>query len=85
MRLTDLIQKTTNEIPCPYDSMNFLQNQDDNKNGGSEQGGKQFFYDMNTYNDNDGRHRGKRPGGRDNHGNKRPRQMFDQGKYIITS
>lgn len=23
MRITDLIQKTTNEIPCPYDSMQF--------------------------------------------------------------
>lgn len=82
MRLTDLIQKTTNEIPCPYDIMNFLQNANE-QSGNVDQSGKQFFYDMNTYDNNDGRHKGKRHGGRDNQANKRHRPMFDQGELFM--
>lgn len=81
MRLTDLIQKTTNEIPCPYDSMNFLEN-DSGKKDTTDQPGKQFFYDMNAYEDNDGRHRGKRHGQHDHQAKKRYKPNFDQGLFI---
>lgn len=81
MRLTDLIQKTTNEIPCPYDSMKF-------SIGGvqavSNTDNSQYFYDFNAQ---DGQnYHGKRSkfnqGG--NGQQKRPRQPnFDQGKLIL--
>lgn len=77
MRLTDLIQKTTNEIPCPYDSMKF-------SIGGvktvqAEQG-NQYFYDFNATDEHQYRKRGKfnKDGGPQQ---KRPRQPnFDQGE-----
>lgn len=80
MRLTDLIQKTTNEIPCPYDSMKF-------SIGGvqavTNTDNSQYFYDFNAQ---DGQnYRGKRSkfnqDGGGQHQQKRPRQPnFDQGK-----
>lgn len=84
MRVTDLIQKTTDEIPCPYDSMKF-------SIGGaklvdSEQG-NQYFYDFNEQ----GQHQHRKRGGKFNQGGdhqqKRPRQPnFDQGtdKFCLT-
>lgn len=81
MRLTDLIQKTTNEIPCPYDSLKF-------SIGGNivvadPSGGNQFFYDFNTNDDHRNRKRGKfnQDGGQHQ---KRPRQPdFDQGEHFF--
>lgn len=80
MRLTDLIQKTTNEIPCPYDSMKF-------SIGGvqavTNTDNSQYFYDFNAQ---DGQnYRGKRSkfnqDGGGQHQQKRSRQPnFDQGK-----
>lgn len=78
MRVTDLIQKTTNEIPCPYDSMNLLNANPRTVN--NDQGSNQFFYDMNSFPGEDGR---KRKGGfnQNDRGQKRPKQpAFDQGK-----
>lgn len=78
MRLTDLIQKTTNEIPCPYDTMKFSV-------GGIQAAkaaeGNQYFYDFNSSDDQQYRKRGKF----NNHGGhqqqqKRPRMPnIDQG------
>lgn len=82
MRLTDLIQKTTNEIPCPYDSMKF-------SIGGvkvvNPTGNSQYFYDINSTDDqhNRNRKRGKfnQDGGQHQ---KRPRQPdFDQGTNFL--
>lgn len=79
MRLTDLIQKTTNEIPCPYDSMKFSI---DGIKAAKTAEGSQYFYDFNTADDHQHRRRGKfnNQGGQ-GHQQKRPRQPnFDQGK-----
>lgn len=46
MRITDLIEKTTDEIPSPYDSMQFSVN---NINR-TDEAAQQFFYDMNAPN-----------------------------------
>lgn len=79
MRITDLVQKTTNEIPCPYDSMTFSIS--GNKNANSDQS-NQYFYDFNATDEHQYRKRGKfNQGG--NHQQKRPRQPnFDQGKHL---
>lgn len=81
MRVTDLIQKTTNEVPCPYDTMNLLV---DNKRSTTDSS-EQYFYDMNSFAPGEGGRRGKRSGlGHDNRQQKRPRQPnFDQGKYYF--
>lgn len=75
MRLTDIIQKTTNEIPSPYDSMTFsFSNSFKN-----EAQAQQYFYDVNSSNEN--RYQNKR-GRYQNDGfkQKRPRQQnTDQG------
>lgn len=80
MRVTDLIQRTTNEIPCPYDTMKFSMG--GVKTAESAQG-NQYFYDFNSTDENQHRKRGKY----NQHGNnqqKRPRQPdFDQGKAIL--
>ncbi|XP_031622103.1 CWF19-like protein 1 homolog [Contarinia nasturtii] len=75
MRVTDLIQKTTNEIPCPYDSMKFTI--EGVKTEGSAQG-NQYFYDFNNTDD----HQRKRQRyNQHDHQQKRPRQPnFDQEK-----
>lgn len=78
MRVTDLIQKTTNEIPCPYDSMKF-------SIGGvrtieSAAQGNQYFYDFNAPGDHQHRKRGGKFNQDGGHHQKRPRQPnFDQG------
>lgn len=60
MRLTDLIEKTTTEIRCPYDGMQFsVQSQVDN----SGAPGNQFFYDFSSQNENAHRKRGRFDGG----------------------
>lgn len=85
MRVTDLIQKTTNEIPCPYDSMKF-------SIGGAKlvdsDKGNQYFYDFNEQ----GQHQHRKRGGKFNQGGdhqqqKRPRQPnFDQGtEFCLTN
>lgn len=48
MRLTDLIQKTTNEIPCPYDTMKFGVS---GIQAAQSTDGNQYFYDFNTSDD----------------------------------
>lgn len=76
MRLTDIIQKTTNEIPSPYNSMTFPFG-NNFKNEGQQ--AQQYFYDVNSSNEN--RYQNKR--GRfpnDGFKQKRPRQQnTDQG------
>lgn len=53
MRITDLIQKTTDEIPSPYDSMQFAVS-----NIRPDDDPQQYFYDFNTANDQHQRKRG---------------------------
>lgn len=81
MRLSDLIQKTTNEVPCPYDSMGLSHG--NRQQSGDGKGSGQYFYDMNP---NEDRRRNKRDGfGNDDGRQKRPRQqVFDQGNSIAT-
>lgn len=79
MRLTDLIQKTTNELPCPYDSMKFgieHKSSDDSK-------GNQYFYDFNAPDQRNNRK--KRGGlGYEEQKQKRPRQQnIDQGRNYV--
>lgn len=80
MRLSDLIQKTTNEVPCPYDSMGLFHA--NRQQSGDGKGDGQYFYDMNAF-PNANRGRNKREGfGNDDGRQKRPRQqVFDQGKF----
>lgn len=77
MRLTDLIQKTTNEIPCPYDAMQFTA--PGLKTAAGANGNQQYFYDFDTSNDRMHNKRGKF--NHDNSGqHKKPRlPNFDQG------
>lgn len=79
MRVTDLIQKTTNEIPCPYDSMNLF---NASLEGAiNDQGSAQFFYDMNAFPGEDGRKR-KHGFNQNDRGQKKPKQpAFDQGEH----
>lgn len=80
MRLTDLIQKTTNEIPCPYDTMKFSVAGIQVANAAND--GNQFFYDFNATDDQQYRKRGKfnNQGGQQQH--KRQRMPnIDQGVY----
>lgn len=82
MRLTDLIQKTTNETPCPYDSMKFSIGGIKSAVQAAE--GNQFFYDFNTSDDQQFRRRGKfnNQGGQGGNQQKRPRlPNFDQGNF----
>lgn len=80
MRLTDLVQKTTNEIPCPYDSMKFSISGNKSANDAAQT--NQYFYDINASDDHQHRKRGKFIQG-GNHQQKRPRQPnFDQGKQF---
>lgn len=78
MRLTDLIQKTTNEIPCPYDSMQFSTL--GLKTAANPSESQQYFYDFNTSDDRMHKKRGKF-NQHDNSGqHKKPRlPNFDQG------
>lgn len=80
MRLTDLIQKTTNEIPCPYDSMQFTA--PGLKTASNANGNQQYFYDMNASGDQMHKKRGKF--NQDHSGqHKKPRlPNFDQGTMI---
>lgn len=81
MRVTDLIQKTTNEIPCPYDSMKFAIG--GVKTVDSAQG-NQYFYDFDSQGDHQHRKRGKFNQGQGGHQHKRPRQPdFDQGTVFF--
>lgn len=81
MRLTDLIQKTTNEIPCPYDSMQF--STPGLKSAINATESQQYFYDFNTAADRSHKKRGKF--NHDNSGQqKRPRlPNFDQGFHML--
>lgn len=75
MRLSDLLQKTTDEVACPYDLMGLSRGsqQVDGKEGG------QYFFDMHM---NDDRRGNKRGHGHDDGRQKRPRvQVFEQGKF----
>lgn len=67
MRLTDVIQKTTDEIPSPYDSMQFTVT---NTNRMAEDA-QQYFYDISS---GDGNQR-KRGNNRNKDFQKRPRVM----------
>uniref|UniRef100_A0A336LI81 CSON014441 protein n=1 Tax=Culicoides sonorensis TaxID=179676 RepID=A0A336LI81_CULSO len=76
MRVIDLIQKTTDEIECPYLKIEFnveLQQKS------QQQEQSQFFYDMNSPDPNQTRRR-HHQGGREFHEKKRARQTFDQEK-----
>lgn len=80
MRLTDLIQKTTNEIPCPYDSMQFSILGVQTTAKVAEQ--QQFFYDFSVENDGmPSKKRGKF--NEDNSNNKQQKRsrlpIFNQG------
>lgn len=81
MRLTDLIQKTTNEIRCPYDSMKFSIGGVKEANNAEN---KQFFYDFNAPDGHQHRKRTKfnqDSGGQHQQHQKRSRQPnFDQGE-----
>lgn len=77
MRLTDLIQKTTNEIPCPYDAMQF--SAPGLKNAAIAGENQQYFYDFNTADDRMHKKRGKFNQDHSNQ-HKKPRlPNFDQG------
>uniref|UniRef100_A0A182LU95 Cwf19-like C-terminal domain-containing protein n=1 Tax=Anopheles culicifacies TaxID=139723 RepID=A0A182LU95_9DIPT len=76
MRVLELIQKTTDEIPSPYADLSLLSDIQDSRNAG-EQKDDQYFYDMNTYDDN---RRNKRRSNDPNQGQKRARPTFDQEK-----
>lgn len=78
MRLTDLIQKTTNEIPCPYDSMQFSIS--GLKTAASATESQQYFYDFNTSDDRMHKKRGKF--NHDNSGQQKRSRLpnFDQEK-----
>lgn len=81
MRLTDLIQKTTNETPCPYDTMQFSTAGLKNATNATEN--QQYFYDFNT-SDNRMHHKKRGKFNQDNSGQqKRPRlPNFDQGMLL---
>lgn len=58
MRLTNLIEKTTTEIPCPYDNIPLpIQS----AVGGAKD--NQYFYDINQSDENNHRKRGRNDGG----------------------
>uniref|UniRef100_A0A182WLG0 Cwf19-like C-terminal domain-containing protein n=1 Tax=Anopheles minimus TaxID=112268 RepID=A0A182WLG0_9DIPT len=76
MRVLELIQKTTDEIPSPYSDLSLLADTQDARNG-AEKKDDQYFYDMNTYDDN---RRNKRRSNDPNQGQKRARPTFDQEK-----
>lgn len=80
MRLTDLIQKTTNEVPCPYDAMKFTA--PGLKTAANANGNQQYFYDFDTSGGQMHKKRGKF--NQDNSGqHKKPRlPNFDQGMMI---
>ncbi|XP_052873010.1 CWF19-like protein 1 homolog [Anopheles cruzii] len=75
MRILELIQKTTDEIPSPYQGLTFFE-ESDSKAARDAQPDNQYFYDMNTYDDR----RHKRKSNDPNQGQKRPRPTFDQDK-----
>lgn len=76
MRLTDLIEKTTTEIPCPYDSVQLPI-----KSAVGAAKDNQYFYDFNQSDDNNHRKRGRNDGGQKA---KQPRfQNIDQGTFNI--
>lgn len=80
MRVTDLIQKTTNEIPCPYDSMNLLSRDQQTKTDPTDRN-SQFFYDMGSFPGEEGRGRKRGGLGHNDNKQKRPKQpQFDQEK-----
>lgn len=79
MRLTELIEKTTHEIPCPYDK---IQLPIQNKFGESNAQDNQYFYDFNQQNDHSNRKRGKFGAG----GQRQKQARFqniDQGKVYL--
>ncbi|XP_037043320.1 CWF19-like protein 1 homolog [Bradysia coprophila] len=77
MRLMDLIQKTTDETPCPYDSINLMKDVVSK----SENNSAQFFYDTNSFNDDGDRNSYKKRKGLGADGDrKRQRHVFDQEK-----
>lgn len=77
MRLTDLIEKTTTEISCPYDNVQLpIQSA-----VGAEKG-NQFFYDFNQSEENSHRKRGRNDGGQ--RAKQARFQNIDQGTFNIT-
>lgn len=66
MRVTDLIQRTTNDVACPFEKINYSSILSKSEKAASS---KQFFYDMDGRDDNQRRRKGER-GDRDD---KRPR------------
>ncbi|KAJ6641197.1 CWF19-like protein 1 like [Pseudolycoriella hygida] len=76
MRLMDLIQKTTDETPCPYDSIDLMKDVATK----SQDTSAQFFYDTNSFNDDGGNYNRKRKGLGFDEGKKRPKRVFDQEK-----
>lgn len=77
MRLTDLIEKTTTEIPCPYDT---IQLPIQTAVGAAK--GNQYFYDFNQSDENNHRKRGRNDGGQK--GKQARFQNIDQGTFHIT-
>ncbi|KFB43242.1 AGAP007102-PA-like protein [Anopheles sinensis] len=75
MRILELIQKTTDEIASPYQGLSLLQESDGKGVRTTNPADGQYFYDMNTYDDN---RRFKRKSNDPNQGQKRPRPTFDQ-------
>ncbi|XP_066249101.1 CWF19-like protein 1 [Euwallacea similis] len=69
MKIADLVQKTTDETPCPF---NFQELEDKifRKKKRKSEGPRQYFYDMTTPSDQEERRNNK----------KRPRIEFDQSK-----
>ncbi|ETN67113.1 CWF19L1 protein [Anopheles darlingi] len=74
MRVLELIQKTTDEVPSPYQGLSFFDEGDGKAQ--HEKGDNQYFYDMNSYDDRRNKRRSNDP----NHAQKRPRPSFDQEK-----
>lgn len=77
MRLTDLIEKTTTEIPCPYDN---IQLPIQSAVGAAK--GNQYFYDFNQSDENNHRKRGRNDGGQ--RAKQARFQNIDQGTFNIT-
>lgn len=78
MRITELLQKTTNETSCPYEQLDLMKD----TVAQSQENSSQFFYDTNSFNQNDQHgHQRKRKGfGYQGQDQKRERRVFDQEK-----
>uniref|UniRef100_U5EW12 CWF19-like protein 1 n=1 Tax=Corethrella appendiculata TaxID=1370023 RepID=U5EW12_9DIPT len=78
MRLIELIQKTTNELPSPYTQINYSERKGLASNRELTSSNDQYFYDMNSYDNNRKRRHNNNKRDSQGGGNKRP--VFDQEK-----